>query len=210
MSSKKNKKFLQYHLLITALKEENIYKDDFLIDINHQKGKNFVNNIELPIIYPRSYLERINSIYENKKYNFCFIGYFDTKGRSEILEKFNNKNSLIINSDYGRSKNKKYQFDSKYFEAIKNSFYSLCPNHIGEWYKHEDAWTYRFIESLFCKTIPVCFKETPLGINFTQDFYFLNSDDVFSFTDHQYKDIVENNYRKAINKFTLSKLKFLL
>jgi hypothetical protein len=193
-------KFLQQYLLEKSLDEFHLKCD---IRINHQHGINNVNGIDFEVKYPRSYIKEIDLLSKEKIYNYCFIGFMGKLGRNSLLEKYSLDNqSIIKNSENGRDAELKYKFDKIYYQAISNSKYSLCPNHEGLWYLHERSWNYRFIESLFCKSIPIIFKKTPLGIDFLKDIFFLWDTDSHDMNQNEYTDLAEQNYKKAIKYWT--------
>jgi hypothetical protein len=199
-----DKSLLQYFLLTTALKEENIDVNLCDIKIDHKNGFNYINGKSFLVKYPKSYLERINLIQVDKEYECCFIGKIGKLGRKNILEKFKNRSNYIKESNYGRDSKTKYNFDTSYYTVLKKTYYSLCPNHKGKWYQHDNAWTYRFIETLFSKSIPIIFSKTPLGINFTEKFYFFEND-IPNISLDEYNSMIIHNYNLAIDKFLFSK-----
>lgn len=176
--------------------EEPLFRTD------HKQGYNYINNRQYEIKYPTSYIDNIGKISKDKKYDYCFIGYIGKLGRSDLIKKFSLYNSIIKDSATGRNIDTKYNFDSGYYQTLANARFSLCPNHIGDWYIHNRAWTYRYIESLFCKTIPIIFRKTPLGKDFLKDTFFLWDDDIHNISESEYIDIVENNYQKSLNYWT--------
>ena len=202
-----NSKLLQEYLLELSLKEVGITGN---IKIDHKSGLNFVNGVKLDLKYPLSYINNINMLSTIKVYDYCFVGYFGKLGRNKILEKFKTANSIIIDTDNGRNTLLKYNFDFEYYKLLSCSKFSLCPNHIGEWYNHDYGWTYRYIESLFCKSIPIVFRETPLGKFFLKDTTYFYDDDNYDIGDDEYRNIVEDNYKKAINYWTVQGKEVLL
>jgi len=191
---------LQEYLLRQALKEYDIV--DAEIQIDHKNGKNTVNSIELGIKYPQEYLEKISTLNQDKLYDYGFVGSLtDGKGRKEILEKYHILNSKISHSSNGRNPKVKYGFDTEYYQTMVNSKFSLCPGHPAM-PKHPNRWTYRFIESAFCRSIPVNFKETVYGDNFVKDIFFVWDDDV-PCEIKDYNAIVEQNYITAVTRWTL-------
>lgn len=196
-------KLLQYQLFKSALEEESINNVDIFID--HRLGTCTINDCTINLKYPRDIVNKCNSLNFEKKFNYCFIGAFAAKAneidRKQLLSKFYGPLSKIENTSAGRKRKDKSGFDTEYYQAIANSKYSLCPNHSGEWYLHDDAWSYRFVESCFSKSIPVLFRDTPLGKNFTKDIFFLWDDELHEVAD--YSKIVNYNYDKAIEYWTL-------
>jgi hypothetical protein len=193
------KVLLQEYLFRAALKEHNIECD---VKIDHKNGWNFINDEKFGIKYPVSYIDQIKKLSGNKIYDYCFIGSLtDNKGRKEILEKYKDLNSIICHSSNGRDPNKKYQFDTEYYQALCNSRFGLCPGHPAM-PKHPTRWTYRFIESAFCKAIPVMFEETIYGESFIRDIFYVWDKDLPEKSFESYKDKIEENYTNAIKYWT--------
>lgn len=193
------RKLLQQYLCETALAEVDI---DLPVSVDHHGAFNRVGSELFDIKYPISYVKACQQLESNKKYQYCFVGTIDSVGgRREMLEPFDRPGNLIQQSSQGRSNNK-YQFDRNYYQTIAQSWFSLCPNHVGSWYLHERAWTYRFIESCFCRSIPVMFRAAPLGEKFYRDIVFFWDDQAPSVDN--YNIIVEHNYKKALEYWTFT------
>lgn len=202
---KSNKNIMQYQLFEKALKEKSI--TTARIDIDHKKGLNYANGVELSIKYPLSFIEKIKYLNSNKIYTYCFKGQMidnnSKVSRSTMLSPFKNKNSLIEGTDLGRKRKNKNEADLDYFQLIANSRFSLCPNWAGEWYNHDYGWTYRIIETCFTRSLPIVFRETPYGKNFIKDIKFLWNDENHDLDDTEYNQIVDYNYQKALEYWTL-------
>jgi hypothetical protein len=190
---------LQSYLFKQALTEIEI-ESSFKID--HRQGFNYLLDKQYDIKYPKFYIDQINLLSKEKLYDYCFIGFIGNLGRNELLKKFISNKSVIKKSDKGRKLETKYNFDLDYYQTISNTKFSLCPNHIGDWYLHDRAWTYRYIESLFCKTIPIVFRKTPLGNNFLKDTIFLWDDENHKISNSDYDEIVEKNYQLSLKYWT--------
>lgn len=204
MNFKTQRKMMQYQLLDLALKEEGLNNCE--ININHKTGFSTVNGVEVYLKYPKSYIEKISNLNFTKKYNYVFKGGLtfgnSSINRSDILFNYmQRQDSLIIGTTVGIKRKDKTEFDNSYYQLLCNSNFSLCPNWTGEQWNHEYAWTYRFIESCFSKSIPIIFKIQPLGKIFTKDiiFYWDNEPHLTN----NYNAIVENNYKKALEYWTL-------
>jgi hypothetical protein len=87
------------------------------------------------------------------------------------------------------------------FKIMSNSKFGLCPGHPAM-PKHPNRWTYRLIESAFCRAIPVMFKETVYGGSFVRDIFYV-WDDAQPELINNYDAIVEENYTKAVKYWTL-------
>jgi len=191
---------LQEYFFKTALAEHGIDKE-FLH--NHRHGYQEIGSHKFGIKFPMSYVTAINKLNRDKIYDYCFIGSIDKRrGRDQMLTPFIGLNSVIQHSAYGRKPETKYQYRDDYYQIVSNSRFCLCPNHIGPWYQHEWGWTYRFIESVLCRTIPVVFQDTWLGKRFVQDIQYVWDTDVPHRVD-DYENIVEENYKKALQYWTL-------
>ena len=66
--------------------------------------------------------EIIKELNQDKQYDFCFVGHFESFGREESLRPFMDKNSYIQHSEVGRQK-KKYDFD---FELLSDPDEIAC------------------------------------------------------------------------------------
>ena len=149
-----------------------------------------------------SYINAINKLDKTKKYDYCFIGYTNNNlGRKELLKKFQNHQNHITFSDYGRNPLTKFILKPDYYQYFCHSKFGLCPIHQGAWYRHDYAWSYRFIETVFCKSIPIVFKETPMGKHFVKNIFYLWDDQRHDIDN--YHDVVDQNYQLALNQWTL-------
>lgn len=192
---------LQIYLMTKALAEHDIHNAE--IEIDHIKGLTFVNNVQLGIKYPLEYIQNINNLSKDKIYDYCFLGKFG-KERGDLLNKFLGENSKILNTRRGRDKNIKFSFDKEYYQTIANAKFSLCPNQGStEKYKHDYGWTYRLIETVFCKSMPIAFRETPYGKHFIRDINFLWNDEEHNFSSKKYPKIIDKNYKKGLEYWTL-------
>jgi hypothetical protein len=190
---------LQEYLFKSALKEHGINKD---FEIDHRNGWNIIQGKKFGIKYPMSYIDQIKQLSHEKIYDYCFIGsWTDNKGRKEILEKYQQLNSLMYHSSNGRDPKVKYQFDREYYQAMCQSKFGLCPGHPAM-PKHPNRWTYRFIESAFCRAIPVMFQETVYGADFVRDIFYVWDDELPGKNIDRYDDVIEQNYIKALKYWT--------
>ena len=198
-------KLKQTIMLKKALIEEGIDPKDYKIEINHDLGYSYVNNIKLPIIFPRSHFEFAEQCHtSNKKFMFYFNGNAG-KGntRKVLMEKFleHSDSKITFNND-GRVIENKGTPNPVYFKEMSESTFSLCP-HQPNWTGDTEAlWTYRYIEALMLKTMPVQFKDTPLTKTFTEASVFRWDDD--QFTNLPTQKELDKNYEFAKNKFSLS------
>lgn len=196
----------QEAMLRLALKEEGIDYRNLTIKIDHINGINFINGIELPIIYPKSFFQKAKKFHTPEKVlTYYFNGNMsDSGGRKKMLSKFLIPDSKIVESDYGRLTFAKNKFNKTYYSELATSKFGLCPHQKDFVGNQETMWTYRFIECCMVLTIPVVFKETPLGEKFLNGFYYLNDEEVLLdnvLYDHEQ---ALRNFRLSLQKFTLS------
>jgi len=174
---KKGRKMLkQEAILRLALQEEGVNDELLKIEIDHINGRNFINDICFPIIYPRSFFTASEKLDKEKNIDFYFNGNMSTSGeRKLMLKPFLSFNSLIKESDFGRLASKKTVYNYEYFRGLASAKFGLCP-HQKDFVGHADTmWTYRFIESCMCKAIPLIFIEAPLGKDFIDGFFVVNN-----------------------------------
>lgn len=208
MANKKHKTLKQAIILRSALSEVGIDPDNCNIRIDHDNGMSYVNEVELPIIFPKNYFDRAVKLHTlDKEYNFYFNGYNgNDSSRKILLEPFLNRtDSNIIWSEDGRDVNKKYNFNEEYFSQLVKSNYGLCPHQLDWPGNKKNLWTYRYIECLMCKVFPVNFKKTPLGKTFIEDSHFVWAEDILKNTHTITDQMLDYNFRFAMRKFTLSK-----
>jgi hypothetical protein len=201
-------KLLQYRLLKYALEEHSINSDELDPDVDHRNGVINLRGVNIGLKYPLAYLDHIAELDQTQIYDFCFVGHFESFGREESLRPFMDRNSYIQHSEVGRQK-KKYDFDTNYYQIMCNSKFGLVPNHVDskrpkKW-QHPNAWSYRFIETIICNTVPVLFKESPLGENWIKGFKYLWNDSNFNISDDEYNSMLEHNKSLSQDRFFLSK-----
>jgi len=198
---------LQFRLLKFALAECNINVEQLDVDVDHRNGVIDVQGVKLGLKYPRIYLKHIENLNHEKLYDFCFIGHFESFGRKESLAPFIEKNSYIKHSEVGRQQ-KKYSFDTNYYQTICNSKFGLVPNHTDpkrpkKW-QHSNAWSYRFVETIISGAIPVLFHESPLGKDWVDGFKYLWNDSNFKIGELQYNDIIQHNKTLSLKRFFIT------
>jgi hypothetical protein len=172
--------------------------------IDHKLGFNYIKGIQLDIKFPISYVKKINLLSHEKIYKYVFKGTtFYKKAtikREDFLTPYYTDDNLIISTDIGLTRKNKAEFDTSFYQLMCNGYYCLAPNWGGNLWDHDDAWTYRFIEATLCKSIPIVFRETPLGKRFTNDIFFLWNDK--SHNVNNYEEIVNKNYEVAVKRWT--------
>jgi hypothetical protein len=191
-------------LLHEALKERGLNYKKYRIEINHDLGYSKINEIRLPIIYPDSFWIEAKKFHNNKKIiSFYFNGHpGNNNSRKQIIENFIGKqNSVIKFNQEGRIVENKNKMNYEYFLDMSRSKYTLCPHQLN-WPGDKNAlWTYRFIESMMVKSVPIIFRKTPLCEDFIEEFFYQWDDDQLpKKIDHT---TLEENFIKARNKFSL-------
>ena len=206
--TKKDSKLRQAIILKIALEEAGINPNLCKIKIDHNNGISYVNDVELPIIFPKEYFNLAKRLHATKKeYNFYFNGYVgNDRSRKKLLEPFLvREDSKVIWSNEGRSVSKKFNFNNDYFSELSKSVYGLCPHQLN-WKGNKDTlWTYRYIECLMSYVIPVNFKKTPLGKSFVGDSHFVWDDEILEIKYNITKEMLQHNFDFAFNKFTLNR-----
>jgi len=185
---RKRYKLRQEAMFHQALNELNIRKSDTHID--HENAKCINDGIEYSVIFPLSFLKIIKDLQTKKELDYAFIG-LKTPEREWVESYSKRARSKIIFSNNGRSLPKQ-SFDKNYYELLKTSKFSLCP-------RGDFNWTYRFIESIFCKAIPIVDKDFhhPIMDEFQYFDYRTVDEHVFS------NQMVEANYLIALKNNTL-------
>jgi len=181
--------------------------------INHDTGVNIIESQVFGILYPLSFFLKADtySFNQEKRFYASFQGFIDLAGgRLKMLKPFMNRNDcLIINDNYGRNVLNKFKFNDEYFKNMSMSRYVLCPHHVNWKGDIHKLWTYRFLEAIIAKSIPVVFRETPLSIEFTNGFDFFYDDQIpTDLSDEDYNEIVNKNYRHLLlNNSTITLMK---
>lgn len=114
--------------------------NDKLITINHETAECGYNGVKYGIIFPQLFIDKINLLDFNKKFEYNFIG-IKTDNRKWV-EGFNVA-SFINFTNNGRIIPKNY-FDGEYYGVLCNSKFTLCP-------RGDFNWTYRFLEAIMCR-----------------------------------------------------------
>ena len=159
-------------------------------NIDHKLAKNVNGGIEYPILFP---LKRVNDIEKvlkssKKNNNYFFQGKL-TEKKKWILEFQNRENTIINFSDRGRNPKLKYFFDEDYFSQMCSSKFTLCPTDVY-------PWSYRFFESIMCKSIPII-DDNEVDIYSNNFMYYRKSEN------HKYNyDWVEYNLKVFMENHT--------
>jgi hypothetical protein len=125
--------------------------NNIVIKIDHYNGFNYINNIKIPITFPVYLLDYINTLNKDKEIDYNFIGTITNK--RNWIKKYNNHNSIIKSSNYGRNINRKYNIDKDYYNTICKSKFTLTPT-------GDCPWSYRFFEAIMCLSIPILEKNS--------------------------------------------------
>jgi hypothetical protein len=158
------------------------------IKFDHKKGYNYINDEEIPIIFPNYLIKEIEEIKKHindKDIEYNFIGTI-TKKR-EWIGKYEKNNSIIKNSSYGRNKDKKYNLDAEYYKILSRCKFTLSPT-------GDCPWSYRFFESILTYSIPILEKNTDDIYCHEYIFYYDENEHNY------YENICILNYNKFINK----------
>jgi hypothetical protein len=194
----------QEAILRLALQEEGVNDKLLKIEIDHVNGYNYINDIQFPIIYPRSFFTASEELNQEKSIDFYFNGNMSDSGeRKLMLKPFLSRNSLIQESNFGNIPSKKTVYNSTYYMGLSSAKFGLCP-HQKDFLGHADTmWTYRFIESCMCKAIPLVFVETPLGKKFMDGFFIVDNSSIDAIQNEFSLERVNQNYDqcKLIHSF---------
>jgi len=169
----------QLFYLKKALQEANI--TNFDISINHKVGINYINGVKYPLTFPLYLRDYISNLSKAKSIDYNFIGTITEKRK--WIQKYN-KNSLIKNSNKGRT-TQKYQIDKEYYDILCKSKFTLTPT-------GDCPWSYRFFEAILCFSIPIL--ENNSDDIYCNDYFFYYDNDT-----HIYDvDKVLFNYNKLV------------
>lgn len=207
-----NPSFLKQTILLkVALIELGLNPDSFNIGIDHDRGISTINGVSVGIVYPEHFFAVAKKHYHGmrKKTQFYFNGFEgENQERKKLLEPYLcREDSEIVFSNEGRDLNQKSRVNPKYFMGMSTSCFGLCP-HQPDWPGDLNSlWTYRFIECLMLKTVPVLLRATPLSKQFTQGFDFFFDDEIGPIPNnsHLSEAKLEQNFVLAYEKFTLPK-----
>jgi hypothetical protein len=201
----------QEALLRKALRERGVDCARLEIRVDHMRGRNYVDDLEMGIIYPDSFLRKARRYHlVKKKYDFYFNGNMGKRGqRNRLMCPFQSlSGGKIIESNFGRISLFKSSFNYLYYFGLARARYGLCPHQINWAGPREDIWTYRFIECCLVKSQPVVFVETPLGENFIRGFSTVSDRQFLEMLQHGHVD--KNYENKLHHNFELAKERFFL
>ena len=195
----------QEALLRLALKEKGLNYKKLKIEIDHDNGINVIEGLRCGIVYPVDFFIRAARISGSKEYKYYFNGNMSASGRrKDLLDPFIGDETVIIESNDGRSILNKSKFNLDYYLGLSKAWYGLCPHQLDWTGSLKSLWTYRVIECCMVKTIPLTFKETPLSDEFLEGITFTTNEQPILDAELVYKDVVNKNYKNALDKFTLS------
>lgn len=115
------------------------------IRIDHFNGKNYLNNSQYPILFPRSTFEYVSTLSKEKDVEYYFKGVITEKRK--WIKKYEDT-GIILNSNSGRDRSIKYDIDIDYFRSMCSSKFTLTPT-------GDCPWSYRFFEAIMCYSIPI-------------------------------------------------------
>jgi hypothetical protein len=145
MYAHSNNMTIQEHLLLIALRENNIENYNYIVD--HVSGTNIINDIQYPLIFPMSMIRFCESMWSKRTLDFYFKGLITPK-RQWCNDYIDTDSSMIISSSRGRNPSLKYTRDIEYYESLGKCKYALAPT-------GDCPWSYRFFEGIMCGAIPV-------------------------------------------------------
>ena len=141
---------IQEHLFRRALREFGITQRGVKID--HFAGVNFHPLLgRLPLVWPISQLDRAKALRdarEGDREGTFFRGTITT--RRSWVRQFPN----VEESNYGRDRKLKFQFDEDYWSQLVSAEFALAPS-------GDCPWSYRFFEAIIAGAIPVLHDEDP-------------------------------------------------
>lgn len=193
---------LQERLLTQALAEVGVGKELVNLTIDHLNGCGSVCDVPVGLVYPRSFFSLARLLGGAKRWEYYFNGAMTQEGgRAAMLAPYSSRaDSLVVSSLQGRNERAKGSFNVSYYREMRAARFALCP-HQADWPgPRSTTWTYRFVEACMCGALPVLFRATPLGREFTAGFHYYLDDEA-----HVYReDWAEENLCLAIERFTLS------
>jgi hypothetical protein len=200
-----NSGLLQEHFFVRAIVEAIGTKlIPFVAGVNHTNATCVIELIMpdpmpriqkvYPIFFP---LKRVNSIKElwvpsnARTYKYYFRGVLSSvERRKQWVRQYMKPGNYVEHNTRGRGKYK-YVFDTQYYKLMCQSQFVLAPIDVY-------PWSYRFLEAILCRCIPVInVGDQDLNSNGFQ-FYRVNQEHVWR------EDWVESNLKRLMEIFTLS------
>jgi len=163
-----------------------------ILEINHSKPETKINGKIKPLIFPIGLINMCESLNEEKNNDIYFRGLL-TKNRENAilrLKESTTLNVVIESSNRGRKFPIK-SLDIEYFKKLSSYNFNYCPN--GDY-----MWSYRFFESVMCKSIPIVEDDYPTIREFK---YLTLNNDLNNLTWNN--EWVEHNSKILKEKFTL-------
>jgi hypothetical protein len=160
------------------------------IEMDHHNGQSWHKDVgTVPIVFPMTYVTRINEMDKAKTQNFFFQGVI-TERRAWLREYEN-----VSESQYGRKPETKYSFHKEYYARLCKSRFALAPT-------GDCPWSYRFFEGVMCHSMPVIGDED-VDV-FSNGFAFQRHSD-----EKKYDfNICTSNYQVFLKRHTLRGLGF--
>ncbi len=190
---------LQERLARRALKDLDVKVDRLVVD--HLEGGVRVDDTDLELIYPLSWVVKSLRLIQPKIYRYSFVGLVGDDRRGALEPYRSREDSLIIDTRYQRLAILKGHFNKKYWGVLHRTEFTLCPQRADWPGSAERAWTYRFIESVLAFSIPVVFPSLPLGKHFVRDFHYIEAStaDEVPWS----PEIAQHNFGVAVSRFVL-------
>jgi hypothetical protein len=168
----------QEALFRQAAKEIRYKIDGNNLTVDHLNGTIHHNGDGFGLVFPRAMFPNLSPTpLAERRLMLFFSGYFEPGGgRAKMLEPLRDwPESRIENSMWGRIPLVKKFNGRGYIRNLSDSVLAPCPMHLGWPGQETNAWTYRFAEAVLLGSIPVVFRDAPLGENFTKGFHFLDA-----------------------------------
>lgn len=189
---KKVKVKKQSALFAEAIREAGLNPREDELTINHELPRCYYLTEAFDIIFPLRFLRESRQLSYDKLHDFSFRGIHTAK--RDWVNRFASPRTKITFTENGRRIEKDH-FDRPYYQELANSKFTLCP--AGDF-----KWTYRFLEAIMCRSIPVIEPGSDHSQNdgFT---YYYSDKTMEELLQHWDESIVERNYKLFLKKHTL-------
>lgn len=178
----------------------------FIVGVNHSNGQSIVEVMDsiggktrrtYSILFPMKRVNLIRALWRpvgvERKYKYYFRGLLSGIRKKQWVKTFEpRKDSRIEHNHRGRSKDK-YVFDRDYYDMMCNSQFVLAPTDVY-------PWSYRFLEAIMCRCIPILEASDTDIIAKAGDFHFYRTNEQHVWRE----DWIEENLKKFMKLHTLS------
>lgn len=176
-----------------ALKEQGFTFSNSDVQIDHAFGKCIYKGKEHNVIFPKYFVDKSSALDKNKIFTYNFMGKF-TEHRRWVLN-FLSPDAFFKFSTLGRRLPKDVYDDNEYYNIMASSKFGLCPDGCDVRAGGKYKWSYRFLESIMCGSIPVVSSYDISMDGFK--FYYEKDEHVFR------EDYVIHNLNLFLKKHTL-------